>query len=80
MEPTPKPLGQAYIIRTKVTKVDELFEQIHVSGVGKEAVFKKQSRGWFLLLEGSHEALHVGFEKPTFNPGDKVEIVIRKDR
>ena len=78
MEPTQEQI--AYIMRTRVNEVNEVHRQEHVSGAGPEAVFRSVSRGWFLLLEGSYEALHVGFDKPELEPGDEIEIVIRKPR
>lgn len=75
-----KPVTTAYVIRTKVNEVNEVFRQEHVSGSGNAAIFRSVSRGWFLLLEGSYEALHVGFEKPVFEAGDEVEIIVRRAR
>lgn len=68
----------SYVIRTKVLEVKEVFRKEHVSGAGPDAVFHDVSRGWFVLLEDSYEALHVGFEKPGLVPGDPIEIIIRK--
>lgn len=31
-----------------------------------------------MLLEGSYEALHIGFEKPAFHVGDRVKITMEK--
>jgi len=71
-------LSVSYVIRTTVLEVKEVFRKEHVSGAGPEAVFRDVSRGWFLLLEDSYEAIHVGHEKPGLAPGDQIEILIRK--
>lgn len=37
-----------------------------------------QDMGWYMLLEGSWEALYVGGEQPEgLNVGDEVEVIIR---
>jgi len=39
--------------------------------------FKNENLGWFVLLEGSHESLFVGLEKPEeLVPGTEVDILI----
>lgn len=67
-----------YKVRTKVIELNEVFRKDYVSGHGPDAIFESVSRGWFVLLEGSYEALHLGFEKPNLAPGDEVEIIIRR--
>ncbi len=34
------------------------------------------SRGWFVHLSGSYEAIHVGDEKPAFEVGQPVTITL----
>ena len=69
-----------YTINSRVVGLEEHFVPAYVigSGVGKEAQFVSKSHGWFLFLEGSYEALHVGFEKPAFEKGDAVKITLEK--
>lgn len=63
-----------YNIFTKVTKIEEAFEQVHLSGSGEAAVFTKKSLGWFVTFEGSYEALYFGDTKPTLTVGKTVKI------
>jgi hypothetical protein len=51
----------------------------HTSGKGNEAVFTEVALGWFILLEGSHEALYVGRERPDLCSGDRVSITFVKE-
>ena len=30
--------------------------------------------GWFMCLDGSHEALHIGFDTPPFTVGQRLKI------
>jgi len=68
-----------YVTHSVVRGVDERFTQEWIVGVGKEAVFRQRSLGWFLYLGGSFEAIYVGAEKPEFNVGDQVKITFEKD-
>lgn len=38
-------------------------------------VVVKEKLGWFLVLEGSHEKLYVGMEKPEFE-SNKLTIIL----
>lgn len=67
-----------YVINTKVVKVEEKFDTIHVSGFGANVVQRQESKGWFVYLQGSYEALHLGYEKPAFAHGDAVRITFEK--
>jgi len=33
---------------------------------------------WFMQFEGSWESLNFGGERPPFNPGDRIKIMIEK--
>ena len=61
-----------------VSTVREHTTETYIGGVGKDATFQTKSHGWFLYLEGSYEAIHMGAEKPEFNPGDRVKITFEK--
>lgn len=67
-----------YVIYTKIVEVEEHFVPAYISGFGAEAVFENRSKGWFLYLEGSYEALHVGKEKPELQKGDRIKITLEK--
>jgi hypothetical protein len=45
---------------------------------GDEIKTEYEDRGWYVLMEGSWEALYVGEEEPPgLKEGDDVEIIIR---
>ena len=67
-----------YSIFTRITRVEESFENIQVSGSGDAAVFTKRSLGWFVTFEGSYESLYFGDEKPTFTEGKRVKITFEE--
>jgi len=46
---------------------------------GDDIKTEYEDRGWFVLLEGSWEALYVGAEEPQgIRVGDDVEVIIRR--
>lgn len=63
---------------SKVVSVERHDKRVHVRGFGEDAEFRLVDRGYFMLLEGSYEALHIGFEKPAFHVGDRVKITMEK--
>jgi hypothetical protein len=62
-----------------VQSVTERFDTKWVCGLGKEAIFRKESMGWYIRLEDSWEALFVGYEEPNITAGDRVKITITKE-
>lgn len=73
-----KPPVVKYIIETMVTGLLNKSKKKYVSGIGKNAVFDDEPLGWFLHLEGSHEVIFMGIEKPELKDGDKIRITIEK--
>lgn len=67
-----------YVINSEVVNVEEHFVPCYISGIGEGAKFHETSQGWFAYFKGSHEALHLGMEKPTLAKGDKVKITVEK--
>lgn len=68
-----------YVIPSRVVKVEEKFITMAVTKTpdgGTQA--HRESLGWFILLEGSSEFLHVGHDKPDLSVNDVVEITIRR--
>jgi len=63
---------------SKVVSVERHEKQIYVGGFGQDAKFIGENKGYFLLLEGSYEALHIGFEMPAFRVGDRIKITMEK--
>lgn len=68
-----------YITFSHVLDIRERHNEVWQSGVGKDAKFKSQSLGYFVLLEGSYEAIHLGAEPPELKIGDRVKITIEKE-
>lgn len=67
-----------FTIETKVKTVREQFIQRHLSGAGSGALFRRESLGWFVCLEGSYESNFAGHTKPNLEIGDPVRIVVEK--
>ena len=63
---------------SKVVSIESHIKEVYVHGVGEGARFRHDNLGYFMLLEGSYEALHIGFDAPTFRVGDRVKITIEK--
>jgi hypothetical protein len=68
-----------YVTYTKVTEVTFRQRQSYKDGVGAAATFEEIPLGWFVYMEGSYEALHVGMDKPDLEPGDKIKITVEKN-
>lgn len=63
-----------------LSRVDRVFKhEPVVSGrkVHDDVILTRENRGWFMLLEGSKEAVHVGYDEPvTIKPGAKCKVTI----
>lgn len=77
MEPATKPITM-YTILTYVSRVEQRIESVYIGGVGADAAFTKHSTGWYLSIEGSHEAIYIGKEQPELKYGDKIKISIKR--
>jgi hypothetical protein len=56
-----------------VTKVEERFTSVYVSGIGKEAIFQNKSIGWWITLS-SGISLYVGEDSAGFKERDKIQL------
>jgi hypothetical protein len=63
---------------SRVRSITRLGKQIYLGGFGEDAKFEVADKGYFMLLEGSYEALHIGFEEPDFKVGDRIKITMEK--
>ena len=64
----------AFYSRVKLVK--KLERRVYLGGSGESAKFGADDMGYFVLLEGSHEAIHVGFEMPEFRTGDRIKVTM----
>lgn len=80
MEPLESPLKHRIVFHAPIVSLEEKTDQMYVSGVGKDAVFKPIPGGWFMQLEGSYEALFIGMEKPKVCVGDIVTVIFELPR
>ena len=80
MEPTSCTIEGAvvYLIYSKVIGVSKKEHLKRQWMENNETKSKYEDLGWFILLEGSHEWLYVGGEKPELQPHDEVEIRITR--
>ena len=67
-----------YILKTRVKKIEEVFDRTWLRGQGKEAEFQTISRGWFVQFEGSLESIRFGAQKPDWQEGDEIAITFRR--
>lgn len=63
-----------YTVQAKIVYIEEHFRPRYIAGIGKDATFDQESLGWFILLDGSHEAIQVGRDKPDWKKGETVRI------
>lgn len=40
--------------------------------------YKETSLGWFLYMKGSHEAIHLGMDKPEIENGQRIKVTIER--
>lgn len=67
-----------FAIITTVANVEKRTRSVWLGGVGKDAVFKSVSLGWFVRFHDSQEALFCGFEEPDIKVGDEYKITFEK--
>ncbi len=67
-----------YRFSAVVKTVEERFEQIWVSGTQKDAVFRDNSLGWWVIFQGWPSAMFFGAEQPDFEAGDVIDMTARK--
>lgn len=65
-----------YVIKTRVIKVEEKTRVLRARKSGDDIITDRESLGWFILIDGSREALYIGMDKPT-DLVDGQSIVIR---
>ena len=65
-----------YKFKTKVQKVERMQKLAKAWHDGEEIKTEYQDLGWYVLLEGSNECLHVGMEKPELEVGQSVTVAI----
>jgi hypothetical protein len=65
-------------IYTTVVRVENRVSKKYSHGVGENAVFTDTSLGYYVVFDGSHEAIHVGYEPPDFRTGDRVKITFER--
>jgi hypothetical protein len=67
--------------KSKIKKIEHKTRIKSAWKEGDEIKTEEESLGWFMLLNGSWEYLHVGYEKPTgFEVGDAVVVTIAKEK
>ena len=66
------------VVFSKVVSIDRYEVDSYQGGLGEDAKFAKVDRGYFMLLEGSHEAIHIGFDPPPFRVGDTIKITFER--
>lgn len=66
------------VIDTTIISLEERHRDRWVTGVGPDALFKSYTLGWFVVFQGSREALYVGETKPAWQRGDQVKIIFEK--
>ena len=66
-----------YVFKATITAVFERLVQKYVSGVGKDSIFSTSSVGWYIQLDNT-QSIFVGTERPSWNEGDRIELILRK--
>jgi hypothetical protein len=66
-----------YILKLRVRSIEEKFEQTnwHKTASG-EVECDTRSLGWFISFVGPYESLFLDAEKPDFQPGQQVRLIL----
>lgn len=79
------PLPRSYVmkeilrIQSRVADISERFRNINYRKEGEQTLYETETIGWWLRLEGSHEANFVGHSKPEgIEKGDVVWLILAK--
>ena len=67
------------VYHSTITDVFERKLRKHQSGFGPDAVFTTDSAGWYIRIE-NEITLYCGTEKPAFEPGDQISIIIQRSQ
>jgi len=63
---------------SRVKLIERRMSRVYKEGTGENAKFREVDKGFYMLLEGSHEALFVGLEEPEFRVGDRIKVTMEK--
>jgi len=63
---------------SRVVSIEQRFKRVYIGGFGETAKFREEDQGYFMLLEGSYEALHIGFQLPAFSVGDRIKVTMER--
>jgi hypothetical protein len=74
------PTKVVWTFTTRVKSVSRRTTQRYIpgSGLGKDARFRELDLGWYVHLDGSQEALHLGAEQPELAPGDSIKVTLER--
>lgn len=78
MESAKTPIKINHVLYSRVVAVTQEKKKRWVSGHGNETVFDEVDMGYYLHLEGLHEKLFMGFDKPAYGPGDHMKITFER--
>ncbi len=67
-----------YILTDRVSRVDHRFVNQWTGGVGEDATFRKDSAGYYVVLDEGLAAIYVGEDEPTLAAGDRVRLTLEK--
>lgn len=64
----------AIAFKATVIRVDRKSKKHWTGGIGADATFMDIDQGWFITLDGSHESLFAGAERPNVKIGDMAVV------
>lgn len=69
-----------YVFQACVTNVVEEIERFNwrKNMTDNTVTHDQRSRGWFIALDGSHERIFIGQDKPNIQKGDTIKITMEK--
>ena len=66
------------VVLSEIVRIELRKQKRWVSGLGDKAIFQDHPLGYFMVLDGSHEAIFIGHDEPTFTQGDKIKITFER--
>lgn len=67
-----------YVVHSRLKKIFHHARVVRTWIEGEHTYQELEPVGYFIVIEGSYEALFVGTEEPELKPGDQIRISIER--
>lgn len=71
-------MGVKYVVFSHILSIEKHIQKKWIGGVGDNAKFNDVDGGYYMWLDGSHEAIFIGHEEPVLNAGDRIRVTFER--